>query len=129
MNTETATLLVVSYREFLRNFQYILGEASRRYSILTATNTPDALRTFKRTKPDLVLAANVLSDDQQLLKDIRSLPAGEEVPFIVICSPYNKEVISDLGKQGAHIIFPPFRPKELLSVIQACLEKDDEVRN
>ena len=99
MNTETATLLVVSYREFLRDFQYILGEASRRYSILTATNTPDALRLFKKSMPDLILAAYVLADNQQLLKEIRTLPAGEEIPFIIISSSFDEEVHSDLGKQ------------------------------
>ena len=91
------------------------------YNLLTATTTPEALRTFKKSKPDLILAANELSDDQELFKKIRIMPEGLKVPFIIICSSYDEEIISMLGKQGACIIVSPFRISELLSVIQASL--------
>jgi len=128
MNTNTATLLVVSYIEFLKLLQFVIEKSSFPYHVLTATNTPDALKIFKKSKPDLILAANELADDQQLLKQIRTLPGSEEVPFVIICDCYDQDTITDLGKQGAYIICNPFRPRELWDVIQSCLNDIDTQR-
>lgn len=126
MNTEPTTLLAVSYDGgFFRMLQLALENERRPYHVLKATNAPDALRIFKKSKPDLVLASNELAEDQQLLKQIRTLPAGKDVPFVIICNSYDEEVLSDLGKQGAYIIITPYRPKEVLSVIQSCLGEPD----
>ena len=125
MSTETAILFVMSDRGLSEILQLGLEKEGYHYQFLTATNNPNALRLFKNSKPDLVLAATELAEDQQLLNKIRRLPAGEDVPFIIICNLYNEELHSELAKQRAHIIYFPFRPKELLSVIQACLADSD----
>lgn len=125
MNTETTILFVMSDRGLSEILQLGLEKEGSHYQFLTATNNPNALRLFKKSKPDLVLAANESGEDQQLLKEIRRLPAGENVPFIIICNLYDEKLHSELAKLRAHKIYFPFRPKELLSVIQTCLADSD----
>jgi DNA-binding response OmpR family regulator len=126
MKTEHYTLLVVSDREFFRNLKFVLENASFGYCVLMATNNEEALRTFHEYKPNLILSATLLKDDQQLLEEVRLLPDEEEIPFIIVCSTFKKEILSDLERKGARIILSPFYPDELLDLIQICLKDSNQ---
>lgn len=129
-DTEQATLLVVGDdRLFSHQFRDALENMG--YRVLIAPNREEALGAFLRFRPDLILSDTSMPDlnGLRLLKEVRATPEGDTVPFILIYPGVRKADISYAESMGAHCIVSPFHMQDLLSAVQACLERSDGVRD
>ena len=122
-DNEHATLLVVGddllFSHLIRDTLENVG-----YHVLTALNGEEALRTFLKFQPDLILSDTSMPivDGTQLLEAVRSTPEGKTIPFILIYPGVSIDDLSYAESMGARCIVSPFYVHKMLSAVQACLE-------
>ncbi len=94
------------------------------FSVTTATDGAEALKTLKSMVPDLIILDVVMPNlnGYQTCRSIKTDPKTEHIP-VILCSTKNTQVDSYWGlKQGADAyIVKPFPHDELLGTVKQLL--------
>ncbi|MFN3997912.1 ATP-binding protein [Algoriphagus sp.] len=117
---ELPTILVVEDNADMR--LHLRSILSAHFNVITASNGLDALRKIKESKPTLVLSDIMMPvmDGMDLLKEIRSNKATENIPVIFLTARAGEESRIEGWETGADdYLVKPFSRKELLARIQA----------
>jgi putative two-component system response regulator len=99
------------------------------YAVQTAVNGADALEQLSNSRPALILSdiAMPVMDGFELLESVRKQPIGATIPFIFLTARGTREDIFTGKKLGVDdYITKPVTSKELLSAVQARLQRADE---
>jgi putative two-component system response regulator len=99
------------------------------YLIFTAENGEEALKVLADSKPELILSdiAMPVMDGFELLEAVRKIPSGATIPFIFLTARGTREDIFTGKSLGVDdYITKPVTSKELLSAVQARLQRADE---
>jgi putative two-component system response regulator len=99
------------------------------YSVQTAVNGADALDQLSRSRPALILSdiAMPIMDGFELLESVRKRPSSATIPFIFLTARGTREDIFTGKSLGVDdYITKPVTSKELLSAVQARLQRADE---
>jgi putative two-component system response regulator len=101
------------------------------YHVDTASNGKSALAIMEAHCPDLILSDTFMPgmNGFELLETVRSIPSGENLPFIFLTAANSHESKSISNALGADdYITKPITSRELLNTIQACLGRANELR-
>jgi putative two-component system response regulator len=124
-----ATLLVVEDDPAtLIAYQNILEGAG--FQVLTAINGKEALESFYKNPPDLILSGikMPIMDGFELFKAVRQHQGGAAIPFIFLTALGTREDRFAGIKLGADdYLTKPITAKELISAVQARLKRTDEI--
>lgn len=97
------------------------------YSVAVATDGELGLAAVVGTPPDLILLDLMLPkiDGVELLRRMRATESLANVPIIVVSNAYTPARLDSLGQAGATKIVSKanMSPKQLVSVVQECLEE------
>lgn len=99
------------------------------YDVQTAVNGAEALQNLTNVRPALILSdiAMPVMDGFELLEAVRKRPAGATIPFIFLTARGTREDIFTGKSLGVDdYITKPVTSKELLSAVQARLQRADE---
>jgi putative two-component system response regulator len=99
------------------------------YAVQTAVNGSDALDQLSISRPALILSdiAMPVMDGFELLAAVRKQPIGATIPFIFLTARGTREDIFTGKSLGVDdYITKPVTSKELLSAVQARLQRADE---
>ncbi len=100
------------------------------YLVRTASNGELALEMMEETEPALILSdiSMPVMDGIELFENVRSLPRGAAIPFIFLTARGTREDIFAGKSLGADdYITKPVTSQELLSAVQARLQRTDEL--
>lgn len=96
------------------------------FQVFAYPNGQLALDAFPSVSPDLIISDINMPelDGYGLLDGIRQLSAGEAVPFLFLSARAERGDVTHARELGADdFIFKPFEPDELVSAVQARLER------
>ncbi|MCH7589270.1 MAG: response regulator [Chloroflexi bacterium] len=99
------------------------------YEVQTAVNGAEALENLTNARPALILSdiAMPVMDGFELLEAVRKRPSGATIPFIFLTARGTREDIFTGKSLGVDdYITKPVTSKELLSAVQARLQRADE---
>ncbi len=94
------------------------------YTIIQAQNGRKALKKLKDTDVDMIITDLDMPemDGISLIKQVRSMSAHQKTPILILTTKSDgaiKDQVKALGANGW--IIKPFRPKQLLAVVQNFL--------
>lgn len=117
-------ILVVDDEENIVNIvKFNLSKAG--YDVTAAHDGMDALEKVKLEKPDLIVCDVMMPklDGFGVLKEIKSNPETENIPFIMLTAKGMPKDVLDGWKSGVHnYLVKPFKAQELLSTVKAIFE-------
>jgi PAS domain S-box-containing protein len=116
-------VLVVDDNADMRN--YLVRLLADQYYVVTATRGDEAFRIAFEERPDLVLADVMMPgmDGFDLLRSIRSDPATQTMPLILLSARAGDEARTEGMKAGADdYLVKPFSAREILARIGGHLE-------
>lgn len=119
-------ILVVDDREHNRSLLKTLLE-NNGFKVITANDGLDAVETFKRETPNLVLMDQKMPamNGHEAGLHIRMLPGGRDVPmFLVTASAATVDIAEDVDEVFQSVIRKPFKDTEVLSAIRDALNLD-----
>lgn len=96
------------------------------HDVVTVRQSTEALQTFEREKPDLILSDIMMPglDGFGVLQAIRSHPNGLAVPFLFVSARNERRDLTRARDLGADdFIFKPFGVDELRKAVRAKLER------
>ena len=121
--TPALTILVVednpTTRKMLR-----LALTTEGYAVIEAADARSALTAAEQALPDLILQDLVLPDMDgvELLRRLRALPGGTEVPILALSGFLSRlEETSSDGDGFTALLVKPLEPSRLVEAIRACL--------
>jgi putative two-component system response regulator len=127
MSSESTLLIVEDDPAMLVALRDILEGAG--YIVQTAVNGADALEQLSNSRPALILSdiAMPVMDGFKLLEAVRKRPFGATIPFIFLTARGTREDVFTGKSLGVDdYITKPVTSKELLSAVQARLQRADE---
>ncbi len=120
----TKTVLVVDDSRFFREMIFDILQPLH-LNLLAASDGVEALEEIKRREPDLVLLDLNLPKKNgfEIIREIRSAPAFEDICLLAMSGVYHKEVdAAEAKKAGANdFIKKSFRPEELQKFVKMWL--------
>ena len=124
-STQTTTVLVAEDDASIRTV-LMATLRSAGYRVLESGNGVDALAIARAERPTLVISDVLMpgGDGQALLAALRADPRTADVPFVFLTGLDERESVRrgmDLGADD--YLTKPFRPTELLSLVQAQLRR------
>ncbi|MEM6794964.1 MAG: response regulator transcription factor [Acidobacteriota bacterium] len=96
------------------------------YSVFSASNGDDGLRTIIREAPDLVLLDLLLPgiDGIELCHKLKMDPVTGRIPIIMVSAKGEEsDIVLGLGVGADDYVAKPFRPKELIARVKAVLRR------
>ena len=125
-NIRPATILVVE-NEVSNRLLIERVLSTRGYRCLSATNGREALAVLDREPVDLILTdlSMPVLDGYQTTQLIRARPGLEQVPIVAVTA----FALSDEGEAARQIgcteyLTKPFKPRQLLEVVERLLHKE-----
>ncbi len=100
---------------------------SEGYAVREAADGQTALRMAEQERPDLVLQDYVLPDMDglQLMQSLRALPAGAEIPLVVVTGMVSRlEELREYAGPRTNFLPKPVEPSRLLDVVRAHLSRE-----
>lgn len=124
-----AKMLVVDDSSIMRrNLSSILTEAGHTV-VAEADNGEQAVRLYKRHKPDIVTMDITMPDLDGIcaVKDIMSL---DPEALIIMISALDQKlmVLAALQNGASHYIIKPFDPEKVINVVNEVLKMNDKKR-
>jgi CheY-like chemotaxis protein len=96
------------------------------YAVITARDGQEALEKIKTDLPDLVISDVVMprKDGFSLLKDVRSDPITQAIPFIFLTVKNQDADVWQGAEEGVDAFLnKPFKPQELLEAVERVFEE------
>ncbi len=124
MSSETKVLVIDDERSLREVIAFTLRKNG--YQVFTATNGAEGLELARKQLPNLIICdvRMVLVDGYEVLSAIRNNPSTASIPFILVTSLASPERMRQGMELGADDFLPkPFTPKQLLSAVDARLQK------
>lgn len=120
----------VEWREFIGT---TLGEE---YPVRFATNSDDALRIARQTRPGVIVLDVMLPegmDGFRILCELKKLPETRDIPVVMLTevnamadASFNEEVLAQyLGSAPSLFLEKPVEPLRLLEVVRRLLAEGD----
>jgi len=119
-STRKKILVIEDDKDIRDTIVYILEEEN--YDIL-ASEDSKILKSIDKHKPDLVLLDNWLTDwksdanGQQLSKELKTNPATQHIPVIIISAVSNIKEIAEAGMADGYLR-KPFDLAELVDIVK-----------
>jgi two-component system, sensor histidine kinase ChiS len=91
------------------------------FNVITATNGIEALEAIKRQLPDIIVTDLMMPgmDGLTLLKYVRTNPASDHIPVIILSAKASVQSKIEGVTEGAQVYLPkPFQPDELVALIK-----------
>lgn len=126
--SQPTILVVEDDPAMLIAFQEVLEGAG--FDVTVAANGKDALAWLQTQSPDLILSdiSMPVMDGFKLFEAVREIPGGALIPFIFLTARGTREDIFAGKSLGADdYITKPVTTQELLSAVQARLQRSDEL--
>jgi two-component system alkaline phosphatase synthesis response regulator PhoP/two-component system response regulator VicR len=93
--------------------------------VATASDGVEGMQKVRQVMPDLVILDVIMprKDGFEVLREMKSDPALEGIPVVMLTvKTHNADIVEGL-KEGAELYLPkPFHPKELVSLVKRVLE-------
>ena len=92
------------------------------HNVMEADNGEEALLCFEKITPDLIITDIIMPKmhGDELIKAVRALENGKNIPFIVVTAYAPKEkVLSEF--EGVSLIEKPFSVDQLIAMVQKLL--------
>ena len=116
------TILIVDDEPRIRDFVRMNLELER-YSVLEASNGPEALEQLREDLPDLMVI-DVMMPEMDGFETLRHIREVSNVPVILLTARQSEQdKIHGLDLGADDYIAKPFSPRELLSRIRALLRR------
>jgi CheY-like chemotaxis protein len=119
MSPATA-LIVDDSPEIRRLFKRSLADLQ--FETVEASNGEDAVRLARQCQPSVILLDLCMPgmDGWEVVSCLRSDPALEDVPIIVITAYYGSSIVQAVQRAGCqYVVAKPFDLKEILRIITA----------
>ena len=101
------------------------------YKVLTANDGTEGLSKFKNFQPDLIISDVLMPemDGYELCKEIRNLPEGRQVSFLMLTSLDSVEQkIRGFDAGADDYIIKPFDPREFLARVGILIKRSELAR-
>ncbi len=120
-------VLIIEDDSFILEMYKIKFESSN-FEVISANDGIKGLKILEKEKPDIILLDIIMpkKDGFSVLKAIRSNPALEKIPVILLTNLGQRENIEkgfELGATG-YIIKAHFTPSEIVKKVRDVLEKE-----
>jgi CheY-like chemotaxis protein len=127
-------LIVDDDADFASAIQAILENAN--YTVITASDRTEGMEKIRTNKPDLVILdvmMNAWQDGFEMSRELRSDPAFQKMPILMLTGAKNKTGIDFKSTAGDPVWLPvdgfldkPVEPDQLLKKIRELLQKASE---